>query len=408
MTTTTTEAAISVESLSKTFRVYQERNNTLKSALLRRRTAAYRDFAALKDVSLEIPQGSTFALVGDNGSGKSTLLKCLARILVPDAGTITRRGRMAAMLEVGSGFHPELSGRDNVYLNGSILGMNRREIDRKFDEIVAFSGVEEFIDQPVKNYSSGMYVRLGFSVAIHTEPDIMLVDEILAVGDASFQDKCAEKFAEFRRDGRTVVVVSHSLPQLRSMADQAAYLDHGVLQEVGPARTVLEKYADAARSNIRIDDEGRVRWGTSDALVSGVEVLTADGHATGSVVATGDPVLLRLHFSARRPVEAPSIVLSVDTIEGVQLWSSFSADQGVDLGTLNGAGHIDLLIPHLPLQPGSFPVHGGILDAGGTRVVDFVREIAWLQVTGGPVHEAGGPVAMEGVWEPGGDRRTAR
>ncbi|MDO4242240.1 MAG: ABC transporter ATP-binding protein [Actinomyces sp.] len=402
---TTTGSAISVDSLSKTFRVYQERNNTLKSALLRRRTAAYRDFEALKDVSLEIPQGSTFALVGDNGSGKSTLLKCLARILVPDAGTITRRGRMAAMLEVGSGFHPELSGRDNVYLNGSILGMNRREIDRKFDEIVAFSGVEEFIDQPVKNYSSGMYVRLGFSVAIHTEPDIMLVDEILAVGDASFQDKCAEKFAEFRRDGRTVVVVSHSLPQLRSMADQAAYLDHGVLQEVGPARTVLEKYADAARSNIRIDQDGRVRWGTADALVSRVEVLTAEGRPTDSVVATGDPVLLRLHYETRRPVEAPSIGLTVDTIEGVQLWSSFSADQDIDLGTLSGEGHLDLLIPHLPLQPGSFPVHGGILDTGGSRVVDFVREIAWLQVATGPMREAGGPVAMEGVWQPGQDRR---
>ena len=216
------QAAITIDGVSKTFRVNKERNNTLKSALLRRGASSFREFEALKGIDLEIPQGSTFALVGDNGSGKSTLLKCLAKILVPDAGTIQRHGRIAAMLEVGSGFHPELSGRDNVYLNGSILGMSRKEVDAKFDQIVDFSGVESFIDQPVKNYSSGMYVRLGFSVAIHTEPEIMLVDEILAVGDASFQDKCAQKFAEFRRDGRTVVVVSHSLPQLREMADHAA------------------------------------------------------------------------------------------------------------------------------------------------------------------------------------------
>ena len=176
------EAAISVEGVSKHFRVYHERNQTLKAAIMRGRRSAYEDFYALRDVDLEIPEGGTFALVGDNGSGKSTLLKCLAKILFPDTGRVVTRGRVAALLEVGSGFHPELSGRDNVYLNGSILGMKKPEIDRKFDQIVAFSGVEQFIDQPVKNYSSGMYVRLGFAVAINVDPEILLVDEVLAVG----------------------------------------------------------------------------------------------------------------------------------------------------------------------------------------------------------------------------------
>src|SRR5690606_28764355 len=184
------------------FRLYKERNQSIKSAVMRRRVSDHEDFWALRDISLKVRQGETFGLVGDNGSGKSTLLKCMAKILYPDKGTITMHGRVAALLEVGSGFHPELSGRENVYLNGSILGMSRKEVDRKFDDIVDFSGVREFIDQPVKNYSSGMYVRLGFSVAINVEPDILLVDEVLAVGDESFQAKCAEKFAEFREQGR--------------------------------------------------------------------------------------------------------------------------------------------------------------------------------------------------------------
>jgi ABC-2 type transport system ATP-binding protein len=168
----------------------------------------------------------------------------MAKILYPDKGTITMHGRVAALLEVGSGFHPELSGRENVYLNGSILGMSRKEVDRKFDDIVDFSGVREFIDQPVKNYSSGMYVRLGFSVAINVEPDILLVDEVLAVGDESFQAKCAEKFAEFREQGRTVVIVSHALGTLAKMCDRAAWIQHGDLKSVGKPDDVIEQYRD--------------------------------------------------------------------------------------------------------------------------------------------------------------------
>ena len=179
--------AVEIRDVHKSFKIYHERNNTLKSAIMRGRMSVSEDFHALKGVTLDVPKGSTFALVGDNGSGKSTLLKCIAKILVPNSGTITRHGRIAAMLEVGSGFHPELSGHDNIYLNASILGMTREEIDARYDDILEFSGVADHIDQPVKNYSSGMYVRLGFSVAIHTEPDILLVDEVLAVGDAAFQ-----------------------------------------------------------------------------------------------------------------------------------------------------------------------------------------------------------------------------
>ncbi|AYD90251.1 ABC transporter ATP-binding protein [Actinomyces sp. 2119] len=407
MSATVGSAAVSVEAVSKRFRVYRERNNTLKSALMRRGSSSYQDFQALEEVSLEIPQGSTFALVGDNGSGKSTLLKCIARILVPDSGTIRRRGRMAAMLEVGSGFHPELSGRENIYLNGSILGMSRSEIDAKLDQIVDFSGVEAFIDQPVKNYSSGMYVRLGFSVAIHTEPEILLVDEILAVGDTSFQEKCAQKFADLRDEGRTVVVVSHSLPQLRSMADQAAYLDHGRLKAVGPARVVLEQYADAERTNIRTDDNGRVRWGTGEVVVERVEVIGPQGPVGEEGLVSGDQVVLRLHYHATRRVERPSLGLTMDSAQGSYLWASFSRDQGFSPDYLEGRGSVDLVIPHLPLQEGLYAVHGGVLGAGPEEVFDFVREIAWLQVGTSDPRDSGGPVSMAGRWRMSGQTRTA-
>lgn len=237
-----TESAVVVDHVSKRFRMYRERNLSLKSAIMRGRTAVSEDFWAVRDVSFEVPEGETFGLIGRNGSGKSTLLKTLARILHPDEGRIVARGRVASLLEVGSGFHPELSGRENVFLNGSILGLKRKEIAARFDEIVDFSGVEKFIDQPVKNYSSGMYVRLGFAVAINIRPDILIVDEVLSVGDGEFKAKSKEKFRELTAEGRTVIPVSHSLGQVASMCHQVAWLDKGRLRQVGPAKEVTRAY----------------------------------------------------------------------------------------------------------------------------------------------------------------------
>lgn len=237
--------SVEIRDVSKMFRLYHERNQTLKSAIMRRKKSVYEDFWALNDISFDIPEGSTFGLIGSNGSGKSTLLKCLAKIYWPDKGTIAYNGRMAALLEVGSGFHHELSGRENIYLNGSILGMSKKEIDRKYDEIVEFSGVERFIDQPVKNYSSGMYVRLGFSVAISIEPDILVVDEVLAVGDAEFQEKCLQKFRDFKAAGRTVVMVSHSMDSISTMCDHAAWLNKGTLMTVGASDDTIAAYLDS-------------------------------------------------------------------------------------------------------------------------------------------------------------------
>ncbi|VTR76226.1 ABC transporter ATP-binding protein [Cellulomonas hominis] len=390
------EAAVTVDAVTKKFRVYHERNQTLKAAVMRRKRAVYEDFLALEDVSFEIPQGSTFGLVGDNGSGKSTLLKCLARILYPDSGDVTTRGRVAALLEVGSGFHPELSGRDNVYLNGSILGMSKTEIDRKFDAIVDFSGVEQFIDQPVKNYSSGMYVRLGFAVAIHVDPEILLVDEVLAVGDAAFQEKCAEKFVEFRRDGRTVVVVSHSMPSLRNMCDNVAWLSHGHLVETGEAKPILERYLDSTRTDTRTGRDGEVRWGSGEAVIESVELVSA-GRPVASV-RTGDEVTIRIRYTAGRRIEDPVFGLALESHDGVYLWANNTRDLGHRIDAIEGQGVVECTIPRLALQPGTFQVMASIVDQSTTHVYDYVREGARLNVDFGTPVESGGYLALDGRW----------
>lgn len=240
-----TRAAVVVDDISLKFRMYQERNNSLKTALMRGRRSIHEDFWALNGVSFEVPEGSTFGLVGRNGAGKSTLLKCLAKIYFPDSGSIRVRGRMASMLELGSGFHPELSGRENIFLNASILGLSRKEVAKRFDEIVEFSGVQKFIDQPVKTYSSGMYVRLGFSVAINVNPDILVVDEILAVGDAAFRKKSMQKFVDLKNSGRTVIMVSHSAANIREMCDSVAWIDQGRVVRIGDAASVMDEYEAA-------------------------------------------------------------------------------------------------------------------------------------------------------------------
>ena len=234
--------AVRVDEVSKRFRLYHERNQTLKSAILRGRTSKHEDFWALRDVSFDVAAGETHGLIGANGSGKSTLLKCLAKIYWPTSGTIEYQGRMASLLEVGSGFHLELSGRENIYLNGSILGMSRKEIDSRFDEIVEFSGVERFLDQPVKNYSSGMYVRLGFSIAINVNPDILVVDEVLSVGDEEFQRRSFQKFRELKKQGKTIILVTHAMAVVRDLCESVTWLSHGALQQSGPTERVVDSY----------------------------------------------------------------------------------------------------------------------------------------------------------------------
>jgi ABC-type polysaccharide/polyol phosphate transport system ATPase subunit len=392
--------AIVVDGVSKKFRMYKERNQSLKASLMRGRRAKYDEFWALRDVGFEIPQGSTYGLIGENGSGKSTLLKCLARILVPDHGSVRVDGTLAALLELGSGFHPELTGRENVYLNGSILGLGKREIDAKFDGIVDFAGIEQFIDQPVKNYSSGMYVRLGFSVAINVDPDILLVDEVLAVGDAAFQAKCMEKFADFRAAGKTVVLVSHAMGTMRTMCDHVAWLDHGRLVGAGPAAALVDDYVDethADRSQAAATEHESGRHGSGEARVERVELLDARGEAA-TAVRTGDTATIRVHYRAATPVERPVFGLALENIDGVYVWAFHTRDAGLDIPRIVGDGYIDCTVPRLPLQPGTFDVVASVVDWTTQHTYDLRRHCVRFDVETGEPRESGGIVAMGAVW----------
>ena len=245
--------AIELTNVSKVYQRYSGRQfATLKSALLQR--SLLRDlrpdetFLALSDVSFSVQKGSTYGVIGRNGSGKSTALKLVAGITKPTSGSVEVQGRISALIELGAGFHPEISGRENVFINGIMLGLTRREVQRRFDEIVEFAELQEFINAPVKTYSSGMYMRLGFAVAIHVDPDVLLVDEVLAVGDEAFTHKCLDKFAEFRRKGRTILLVTHSLGLVERFCDQALWLDRGRVQAHGDPRRVIDAYLTAVRS----------------------------------------------------------------------------------------------------------------------------------------------------------------
>jgi ABC-type polysaccharide/polyol phosphate transport system ATPase subunit len=391
------EPAIVIEDVSKRFRLYKERNQSLKAALMRGGRARYDEFWALRDVGFEIPSGSTFGLMGVNGSGKSTLLKCIAGILRPDSGTIVSQGRMAALLELGSGFHPELSGRENVYLNGSILGMSKRQLDASFDDIVGFAGVEAFIDQPVKNYSSGMYVRLGFSVAINVDPDILLVDEVLAVGDMAFQDKCMAKFADLRRRGRTVVIVSHSMGAMRNMCDGVAWLDAGRLMETGRPEHIIDRYVDQGHEAVESEDGGR-RWGSGEAQVSRVEILDRHGVPT-TLTHTGEPVTVRLSWQAEEPVLEPVLGLTLWTREGVEVWSQHTRDAEFPIDKLVGSGSVDFVVPRLMLLPGAYDLSAAIVDQSLTHVYDHRRYCCPFYVEAGPLRDTSGLISLGGSWQ---------
>ncbi len=393
------EPAVVVENVSKRFRMYRDRNQSLKQTVLQRRRAKYDDYWALRDVSFEIPQGTTFGLIGENGSGKSTMLKCIARILRPDEGSIRTRGTLAALLELGSGFHPELSGRENVYLNGAILGLTRKDIDRRFDEIVDFSGIEQFIDQPVKNYSTGMYVRLGFSVAINVDPDILLVDEVLAVGDAAFQQKCLEKFNDYRRDGKTVVLVSHAMGTLRTMCDDIVWIEKGRQIESGASpEATIDEYLDRGHEERTVDESGATRWGTGEAQVGAVEIIDAGGQQT-SLVHTGDDVIVRLHWVAHERVERPVFGLGIETVEGVVVTSTSTRGvAGVPDVLTPGASFVDFRLPKLMLLPGAYDLQVSLTDHTMVHTYDFLRHSLRFDVESGTPREVGGIVSLGGSW----------
>jgi ABC-2 type transport system ATP-binding protein len=391
-------AAVEVAGVSKRFRLYHERNQSLKAAFMRGRRAKYDEFWALKDVSLEVPTGKTYGLIGHNGSGKSTLLKCMAGILVPDKGSLQTHGKVSALLELGAGFHPELSGRDNVYLNGSILGMSKKQIDAQFDQIVDFAGLEQFIDTPVKNYSSGMYVRLGFSVAINVDPEVLMVDEVLAVGDEAFQRKCMEKFKQFRDEGRTVVIVSHALGTMRTMCDEVAWLDHGQLVGIGKPSELVDEYVGASHED-RTEDTGPGhgrRWGSGELQVTEVELLGSGRHV--SRVATGEQVTFRLHYRATQTIEEPVFGIALHTLDGQHVTGPNTRDVDLSTGTVSGDGHVDLTVPRLMLTAGTYELTVAAYDHSLVHAYDHREKVLRFDVTPGDPKDQFGIVSLGGAW----------
>ncbi len=389
-------AAVRVDDVSKRFRLYRERNSSLKIALMRGRRAEFDDFWALRDISLEIPVGSTYGLMGVNGSGKSTLLKCIANILRPDQGKIYTAGKIAALLELGSGFHPELSGRENVFLNGSILGLSRQALEQRFDEIVDFAGVEQFIDQPVKNYSSGMYVRLAFSVAINVDPDILLVDEVLAVGDVAFQDKCMAKFVDYKRRGKTVVIVSHAMSSMRQMCDEVAWLEGGQLLETGKPGEIIDRYLDEGHEVEQVATGGR-RWGSGEALITSVRMLDRWGQPT-TLVHTEDEITLELGIRTGESVADPIFGLTLWTREGVEVWSQHTRDADFSVERIAGEVFVRFHVPRLMLLPGAYDVSASVVDRSLTTIYDFHRYCYPFFVETGPRRDSGGIVSLDGRW----------
>jgi len=362
-------SAVVVRDVWKSFRLYHERNQYLKAAILRGRRARYEEFWALKGVSFEVPQGATFGVIGSNGSGKSTLLKCLTGILYPEKGSVEISGRVSALLELGAGFHPELSGRENVFLNGAILGLTKKEIERKFDDIVDFAGLHDFIDTPVKNYSSGMFVRLGFAVAAHVEPDVLLIDEVLSVGDESFQRRCAEKIDQFRRDGRTIVFVSHGLAQVAQLCETVAWIDKGNLQMVGRADDVIAKYLGDAVPVAAVSEERGTRFGTGEAQIVGISMLDGDGNSVDGAT-TLEPLTLAIDITTHRPLQDLVIHVNIDSIHGHMMWGTSSRRAGQALSLVDGPARVEISIPSFPLLEGTYDLSVGIVDSPETHTFD--------------------------------------
>jgi ABC-2 type transport system ATP-binding protein len=370
-------AAIQVSSVSKNFRLYHERNRYIKATLLRGRRARYEEFWALKDVSFEVQEGSTFGIIGSNGSGKSTMLKCLMGIYRPESGKIAVRGKIAGLLELGAGFHPELSGRENVFLNGAILGMSNKDITTQFDSIVEFAGLERFIDTPVKNFSSGMTVRLGFSIATHVEPEVLLIDEVLGVGDQAFQRKSSEKIEEFRRAGKTIIVVSHSLTTMRNICQEVIWLEKGTLKLRGPSADVIAAYTGESYStHTERDANFRERWGTGEAHFNAIRLLNNDGVEIERIN-TLDSALIELTITPQTLLVAPIIKISIAKIDGETVWSTTSQSAQPPLRTLSEPCMMSVSLDQVPLLEGTYFISASCADSTGTTEYDHCQN--WVR-----------------------------
>jgi ABC-2 type transport system ATP-binding protein/lipopolysaccharide transport system ATP-binding protein len=399
------EPAIVVDDIWKRFRVYKERPNSLKERVTKVRRDRYEDFWALKGVSLEVPHGTVYGLVGHNGSGKSSLLRIMAGIHRPTKGKVTTHGRISALLELGAGFHPDLSGRENIYLNAAILGLSKKETDGLYGRIVEFSGLSEFIDTPVKHYSSGMYVRLGFAVAVHVDPQILLVDEVIAVGDEEFQRRCFDHLHKLKRRGVTIVLVTHSLGFVQSMCDDAMWIDHGETSAQGDAKWVVKQYISQVN---REEVERHEREPTAETpadpeddkrsiLIDDVELLDLDGR-TVDIAKLHSPLVVRVHFTCQREVRGPLFSFALNADNGTHVANPGMQPFLAPRPAFRGRGHVDYVIPELAVAPGLYSLDVAAHDPDGVTVVHRRDDAVSIRVEDHPDF-IGGIVDLMGRWE---------
>jgi ABC-type polysaccharide/polyol phosphate transport system ATPase subunit len=365
-----TQAVVALH-LGKTYRLHRERRRTLKEVVLRQYAPAD-DVEALRDVSFSVPAGKAFGVIGSNGSGKSTLLKLLAGTSKPTAGTLSVHGRVSALLEIGAGFHPDFSGRENAYLNGSLLGLSRKRMTEAMPEIEAFADIGRFFDAPVKTYSSGMYMRLGFSVAVHLEPDVLLVDEVLAVGDEYFQHKCFAKIEEFRKSDRTILLVSHDLNAVARLCDQTMWLDSGRVAALGPTRDVINAYHRTVGEKEMRERKARgevgQRFGSGEVRMTSARTVGPDG-SERSVLDSGEPAAIEIEYENPQRIPEPVFGVQLYRDDGVGIYGTNTLIDGASV-PLQERGVVRFVFDALELLPGAYDADIGITDAQD-RVYDY-------------------------------------
>ncbi len=374
--------AVDVDGVSKRFRLYKEKITNLRDRFIRAGRNPYEDFWALRDVRFGVEEGETVGIIGRNGSGKSTLLKCVSGILQPTEGRVVVRGQLAALLELGAGFQPELSGRDNIFLNASLLGLSSREVARRFDDMVAFAELEQFIDNQVKFYSSGMFVRLGFAVAVNVDPDVLVVDEVLAVGDENFQRKCLARIKQFQEEGRTILFVTHAADLVRQICDRAVVLESGQVLTVSPAAEAIHRYHEhlVALAAPAPEPAG---GGVELANHRPIQIIGVDLEHGGSwsrpYLLPGDPMTLRISYEANEPVEGVVFSYAVYAADGTLVHAADTAVLDHPFDAPVGSGRVEFRFDHVPLLEGNFMAHVAISSAAGL-VYDLREQDAAFEV----------------------------
>ena len=401
------DIAIRFEGVSKRYRLnrgwyFSIRDEMARQArrLVRRAPLHHDELWALRNVSFEVERGETLGVIGPNGAGKSTALKILSRVTAPSGGAVFTAGRVGSLLELGAGFHPELSGRENVYLNGAIMGMRQAEIARKFDSIVAFAEVERFIDTPIKHYSSGMTVRLGFAVAVHTDPEIFLIDEVLAVGDAAFQAKCLNKLAELKRRERTIVLVSHNMVSLLQHANRVLWIDRGVVRAWGAPEPIVEDYLRSVQAR---SAAGRTSRSGEDSgiAIREVSVTALDGPA--GALQYGKPAVIEVVYEMTGPVVNPVVSVSFEDVRGAHLGGLTTRLDGVEVDTSRPRGVVRLVLDPVLFCRGAYGVSVAVYDSDVLSYLDLRSTAATFTVDGPGVasRDVSGHLVYPHRWEVG-------